>query len=126
MQSRQKRMMLPVQANDAERDQAAREFVSVYNRHQELLSEKDQVYAAWRKRVKDSAGRVSHASELVERGLREAMVDVREDYNLEEELATIVRLDTGEVHATRPMTEDEIQLARQQEIALEDDDEDEE
>lgn len=110
---------LPVAMEPNELEAATREFAAEYTRHQDLLEQKDKIYAAWRRRIKDSAGRVSHAHEVCNRGLRDVAVQVRETYDLEAGEAHMVRMDTGERLPSRPLTDDELEaLAAERQIEL--------
>jgi hypothetical protein len=116
MQPRKFNRSLPVKMSSEEQATAALELARTCAELRDLKVEKDQVYAAWRKRIKDYDGRVSHAVEQVNKGLQTAEVEIEESYDLEREEATLTRLDTGEVIEVRPMTQDEIEQARQLEL----------
>ncbi|MEE9481178.1 MAG: hypothetical protein V3V34_11645 [Kiloniellales bacterium] len=105
------------------RTAAALEMVEMYNTLTDLETQKKQVYQAWRDRIKDAKGRVSHAAEMLQKGLKAVTVNVEERYDAEAGEATIYRLDTGEIVETRPMTEDELEAARQLELPEGEDDE---
>jgi hypothetical protein len=115
---------LPVTMDDDQRNSAALEMVKMYNSLTDLETQKKQVYQAWRDRIKDAKGRVSHAAEMLQKGLRSESVRVEESYDEEAGEATLIRLDTGEVVETRPMTADEIEAARQLDLPEADEGED--
>ena len=119
MQPRRFEKSLPVKISEEARNAASLELVTMVNNLRDLESEKKQVYTAWRDRIKDAKGRVSHAAEMLGKGLATKTVEVEERYDLEAAEATITRLDTGEVDGVRPMTQDALaaaEAARQLEL----------
>jgi len=116
MEPRKFERSLPIEMDAQTRTAAALEMVEMYQTLTELETEQKQVYQAWRDRIKDAKGRVSHAAEMLQKGLKAVPVDVEESYDLEAAEATIMRLDTGEIVEVRPMTADEVEAGRQLEL----------
>lgn len=116
MQSKEFERSLPVAMDDDQRNAAALEMVEMYHSLTDLETQHKQVKSAWRDKIKDAKGRVSHAAEMLQKGLKSVTVRVEESYDEEAAEATITRLDTREVVETRPMTADEIEAARQLEL----------
>jgi hypothetical protein len=105
---------LPIHLTDDERNTKARHAASLLHERALLEERKRETVADFADRIKELTTEINAASTAARTGIEEREVEVSPKPNNERLLVEFYRDDTGDLVETRPMTEDEIRVARQQ------------
>lgn len=109
---------LPIQLTDAERNVKARHAASLVHERTMLEEQKKETAAEYAERIKDLSTKITAAVEAARTGIEERDVEVNPKPNNEAFVVEFYRDDTGELVESRPMTDEEIRVARQRELPL--------
>lgn len=102
-----------VNLNEAERNQHAREATHLLGQYAEVEARMKSSAAEYREQLKELNERIDTHSRAARTGMEEREVEVRQEPDNEKYVVRYVRTDTEEVIRTRPMTEDELRVAKQ-------------
>lgn len=105
---------LPIHLTDDERNTKARHAASLLHERALLEERKRETVADYADKIKELTTEINAASTAARTGIEEREVEVSPKPNNDRLLVEFYRDDTGDLVETRPMTEDEIRVARQQ------------
>lgn len=111
---------LPIHLTDDERNTKARHAASLLHEKALLEEQKRETVADFADRIKEISAEISAASAAARTGIEEREVEVSPRPNNDRLVVEFYRDDTGDLVETRPMTEDEVRVARQQNLPLRD------
>lgn len=111
---------LPIHLTDDERNTKARHAATLVHERSLLEEQKREVVADYADRLKALAAEITAATEAARTGIEEREVEVSPRPNNDRLVVEFYRADTGDLVETRPMTEDEVRVARQQSLPLRD------
>jgi len=105
---------LPIHLTDDERNTRARHAASLLHERALIEEQKRETVADFADRIKELTAEINAASTAARTGIEEREVEVSPKPNNERFVMEFYRDDTGDLVETRPMTEDEVRVARQQ------------
>jgi hypothetical protein len=111
---------LPIHLTDDERNTKARHAASLLHEKALLEEQKRETVADYADRIKVLSAEITAASAAARTGIEEREVEVSPRPNNDRLVVEFYRDDTGDLVETRPMTEDEVRVARQQNLPLRD------
>lgn len=109
---------LPIHLTDDERNTKARHAASLLHERALIEEQKRETVADFADRLKELTAEINAASTAARTGIEEREVEVSPKPNNERFVMEFYRDDTGDLVETRPMTEDEIRVARQQSLPM--------
>ena len=107
-----------IQLTEEERNQRAREAASWMREFRSVEDRSKETAREFREELAELRAKADKAARAAHDGVEERMVEVRHDADNEAFKIYTHRVDTGERVNSRPMTDDEIRIARQQVLDL--------
>lgn len=107
-----------IQLTEEERNQRAREAATWMREFRSLDDRAKETAREFREELAELRAKADKAARAAHDGVEERMVEVRHDLDNERFQVHTHRVDTNERVNSRPMTDDEIRIARQQVLDL--------